>query len=312
MPTTLEQSLADDIAAEQAALQPKADEKAAEVIADEVVEKVNKEAEQPPEEAKPAEPAPVDDDEQLPENPTKEDFARQRVKAKQREKELEERLRKAEEDKARQQGYIAAKNEAQPVKEDKPDPALADPEPDIELNPREWKSWKQRQDDARFDEMKKSFQQIQVTSRIKDTIANAKQEEATYAKQNPTYNDAKAYLDQKAMDNIRANNPFADEAAIKAKLVQDEYAAILEAKQKGINTAIYFEMLAKNAGFQPKAPEAKEPTLPERKPNMEAIKRNKEKSVTLAGSRSNAAGLGEPTDEEFAELTLMQIAAMKR
>lgn len=313
----LQQSLIDDIAAEQAALNPPAEEKGAEEIANAVKNKLDEvdhtvlEKDSPILDEEPpvkAEERALNEDDEIPANPTNDDFAKLRKAKTDAEREAQ-RLR---EDLARKQGYIQAKQEQPAAVKAAPQ----DIEPEFDTDPKAWVQWNDRQHKKEIEGLKSTFQSVQVRSQLKEVIDLAKADETNYATSNPDYAPAKKFLDDIVMNNLRAQYPDKSDAEIKVQALQDEYATILVARNNGIKPALYFEMLAKQAGYttQAKAPEIKQPEVKaplEKSPNMDAIKRNKAKTPTLVGTRSNAGGLGEPTDEEVADMTLQQMAAMR-
>jgi hypothetical protein len=324
MTTALEQSLADDIAAEKAAAESTTKEKDAGELADKVTEQLEEKTHEQLSEEAPSEgeegaqeegakeegEASKEDDE-VPQNPTAQDFARMRIKAREAERaarEAERAAAKLREEMARKEGYYAAKGELPPEKvAEKPDP-----EPNFDENPRGWIEWHNRQHAKEVEQLKQGFRAFQMESQVKSTVNIAKGEEAEYAKAHPEYTPAKDYLTGLVTRNMRAQNPMMSEPELQALVLQEEYKAILHAKSSGVNPAIYFKMLAENAGYKPTAAkEEKKEALPEKKPDMDAIKRNKGKTHTLVGTRSNAGGMGEPTDEEIADLTLAQMAKLK-
>ncbi len=298
----LQKSLVEDIALEQEELNPGTEEKDAE----EIVNEVEKQLESEEKESDVAEnPEGEEEDDEIPANPTNKDFAKLRAK----QKEAEREAAKWREEAARKEGYIQAKKEGATKEPEYKSPE--DPEPDFDLDPKSWAMWSKRQSDAEITQLKQQQNQGYLKNQLKEFVDTAKAQEDNYAKENPDYSPAKSFLTDLVIKAKKAENPLITDRQAEAFALQEEYAAMLLAKQMGFdNPAYYFEMLAKKAGFKPTAKQTEEKSA-EKKTNIEAIKRNKEKSISLAGTHSNASGMGKVTDEEVVEMTLEQMAQAK-
>jgi hypothetical protein len=311
----LEQSLVEDIAADEQSRNPQPEEANANEVADKVTEQLDeiphgeleKEATEEGEEQKPEEVG--GEEEALPANPTNNDFAKLRLQLKKEREEKEKALLEA----ARKDGFIEATK--QMPKAETQQQAPQDPEPDFNEDPKAWVQWKDRQTENRIAAVEQKYQMQQVKEQVRGVIDEAKRAEEVYAKDNPDYSPAKQFLKDIVVKDLKAANPLKTDKEIEAMVLQEEYAANIAAKQLGFSAPIYMEMLAKQAGYkpQPKTEVQKEPEAPakiEKKPNFEAMQRNKSKTVSLVGTRSNAGSMGEPTDEEVADMTLSQMAGM--
>jgi len=271
-----------------------------EITNDEIEQLANeavKEAEAP---EAPVEPVDDIDDDLPPEPKTNSDFAKYRIKLKEKDTQLKEMQNQL----ARVQGFVEGKFQQPAQVQEQKQP---DPEPDFDVDPKAWALWHKQKTDAELYEVKESFKQERAKSELREIITGQQQKEQLYAKDNPQYEEAKNFLRQKLAQAIKQETPYITQEELNAKILQEEYAALLTARQTGMNPGRYIKSLAEEIGFQPSPV-----TPPKEKVSFETLKRNQTKTVTLAGAKSNAGKMGEVTDEEYAEMTLAQIAALRR
>lgn len=294
--TPLEQSLEDDIQALEG--MENDDTEQAPDDTEKVVDKAVEEAQAEPdaeEEEAPEEKEEEEDSEPPKDNQGWSDMRREKDALQKEKQELAERV-------ARLEGAMSAGQNPQG------EVAPVDAEPDRDLNPDEWTQWKIEKLEEREQQNQNTLETMRHQEAANQQYAAARAEltavESKFAEGNKAYPEAKEFLRNSYIQELKIQAPNASDLDIRNHLDQKEIQYAAQVAYAGGDPADTFLQIAKARGFNENLTKA---TPKNSADSLQKLKSNKRKSASLNGASATSA-TAEPSSQDLVDMTLMEMS----
>lgn len=191
--------------------------------------------------------------------------------------------------------------------------------PDRTMDPDAWLDWKDNQREKESQGLKNEIAQLKQSQILSDARRELQSIENHYAVSNNIndYQQRKQHIKDRQTELLKLQNPTLKPDQVDRLLDLEELKVAYQTYNSGQNPADVFYKMSQQYGYVEQKPANTEEKTVTRKsseagrtePNLDKIRRNKEKTVSLNGGSSRGKMDG-PTAEEMADMSISQLAAL--
>lgn len=172
--------------------------------------------------------------------------------------------------------------------------------------------------DQEISEQDYYLQSIIEEKKLNDARQHLATLESQYREVNPDYDDVITQYAQAVASAYRVNNPRVSQADLARDVERSFIERAAEYYRRGLDPAEELYQDAVSLGFKKREPEKEEVKETPRKPDLDVIAKNKQKSAGMAGASRGAGAVSTPNSvasmplSEFAKIPASELARIER